>query len=514
MRRKIVALIGVLCLMLSACGGEQQRSASSDTASVPAVGSSTEAAEAAVESVKSSLETGAEAPQDPVELGRWLWSLNEEKNQENYAVDYDVEMSLALDMDGESTTEKVSGRVRQIENQDGTVIYQSEEQYLNAVTTTWYADGMVYLSEPYGDYKAPMDLDAFREQVISDGSSDLMELSVDDFGTLTGEITDSGYVLTYGDVALEAWMAFSEMLDGMLEGVDGGCEQFELSGTVTLDRDGNMLRHEMKMEVSFDVLGVMLTEHVDMTQSVNSYNESVTISVPVHDDAFVDMSDIQIPSLFADGFNGTLAQNALHYEDTMTLSISDPAGGIADTYVQQDTIAYFLAGDGLHVVWDTSTLMDGEVVNWSNDSYVAGSGTFTDNTGESQYTYDDGSFGEDIAAFVTLYADSFDAGNHYQLTQEGSQRVLTFDIDEDYISSLLSGNLSSFGTGVDYDEATEANCRGTMTVWFDGSGLMVSQLLDVTAELTYETGVISVAMTDRGDVLAMGDDVTVSGAGY
>lgn len=526
MRMRILALTAALCLLLSACGGEAAGRSAETEASVSAAEESVSASEApAVESEnpteepaedpESSLETEAQAaPEDPVELGRWLWALNEEKDQENYAVDYDMDMTIRVELDGESTTEKVSTRIRQIEHEDGTVTYQSEEQYMNAVTKTWYDDGMVYLSDPYGDYKAPMDLDTFRETYINDGSSDLLELTADDFGTLTGEATGSGYVLTYGDVALDAWMTFSGMFDDALEGLDGGCESFSLNGTVTLDKDGNMLRHDMQMSVSFDIMGMTLVEDLTMVQSVNGYNESVSISAPADDDVFVDMSDIEIPSVFADGFNGTLAQDALHYQDTMTLSVSDPSQGITDVYTQQDDIVYSFESDGLHVVWDTSLLDGGQVVSWSNDSYAAGVGAITDETGEAPYTYDDDSFGSDIAGFITLYTDSFDAGNHYQLAQDGDQMVLTYDIDSDYVRGLLSGYLEGYGTGVDYDEAEAKECRGTMSIWFDMSGLMVSQLLDVSAELTYETGVLSVSLTDQGDVLAMGSDVALTGAGY
>lgn len=498
MKTKLLALGMALCLLLSACGsGETAQSSKAEPESTKAE-STASVQESAPES---SLEELAEAPQDPEELGAWLWELNETQDAVHYAMDFDMDMSVKISIGEETSTEKVKTRIRQIRREDGTMAYQTEQRYLDTQSELWYDDGMVYLSDDYGDYKAPMDLDLFQEQYIDNGSSDLMELSPEDFGTLTGEETDTGYVLTYGDVALEAWMAFSGMLDGMLDVVDGSCEDFTLSGTVTMDRKGNMIRHEMYMSVSVQVMGITMDEELEMLQSVNSVDENVSIVVPENDEDFRDVGDIAIPKTFCDGFNSTLAQDSLGYQSAWTLELSDQAEGLATTYGQEDDIHYSFDETGLQVAWTTTATVDGEVVGWTEDSYAGGEGVLKDPDGEEPYIYDDESFGEDIAAFLTAYVESFDSGSGYAQTPEGD---LAYDLDAEYAESLLDSYLTDMETGVDIGEALEKFVQGGMEVRFNADGAMVSQELVITAELTYEVGTISVTFRDFGEVIQMG----------
>ena len=517
MTRRLTALAAALCLLLCACGGNPQSSAAEPDSPAPAedtpVSEVQEPAEVPPVSAEEPAANAEEAPEDPAELGQWLWALSEQRDAEIYAEDYDMDMSMIVDLDGESTTEKVSGRVRQIEREDGTVLYQSEEQYQNTVTTTWYGDGVVYLSDTYGNFKAPMDVDSFREEYLSNGNSDLLELSPGDFEVLTGEKTDTGYTVTYGGVALDAWMAFSDLFGEItaLLGEDNfSCESFTLDGTVTLDETGATRRHEMHLQASFSVAGMTLTEQIDMTMVSNAVNEDVTVTLPADDSSFRDVSDIEIPTVFVDGFNSTLAQDALSYRDTMTMDVSDPAQGLSDQYIQQDDLTYFFDSVGLNVAWTTTVTRNGEVLSQSKDSYSGGSGTISDDTGDSEYTYDDDSFGTDIASFITYYTDSFDSGNQFVLEPDSTGATLTYDLSGEYVEMLFASYLSSFDTGVDPSEASEQLYSGTMTVCFDQLGLMVSQRLDASAELTYQSGTISVTLQDQGDVTAQGLDVVIS----
>ena len=61
--------------------------------------------------------------------------------------------------------------------------------------------------------------------------------------------------------------------------------------------------------------------------------------------------------------------------------------------------------------------------------------------------------------------------------------------------------MESYETGVDYREASEQKCEGSMSVWFDETGALAEQKLEVSAELTFEAGVISVTVEDHGLVL-------------
>lgn len=522
MKRRIIALAAALCLLLGACG--QTTSEAAETGqSVPVEDSAPAAPESpapespAPVSAEEPAASADAAPEDPAELGKWLWALSEQRDAEIFAQDYDMDMSITVDLDGEGSTEKVSGRVRQIERDDGSVLYQSEEQYQNTVTKTWYGDGVVYLSDTYGNFKAPMDADSFREGYLDNGNSDLLALSPEDFETLTGEKTGSGYTVTYSGAALDTWMAFSGLFGDVMDtlGEDNfTCESFTLDGTVTLDETGATRHHEMHLQASFTVLGMTLTEQIDMTMDSNSFNEDVTVTLPADDGSFRDVSDIEIPTMFVTGINGTLSQQALTYQDTMTLDISDLAQGLSDQYIQQDDLTYFFDLDGLNVEWRTTATLNGELLDQTTDSYSGGVGTISGTDGDSEYSYDDDSFGTDIASFITLYTVSFDFGDQFVLEPDGSNMKLTYDLSSEYVESLLMGYLDNFSTGVDLSEASEQTYSGTMTLWFDAAGLMVSQRLDAAAELTYQSGTITVSLTDQGDVTALGPNVEITSAEF
>ncbi len=465
-------------------------------------------------SMESTDASSSTAPDDPEALGRWLWQLNETKEAETFAVDYDLDMSIDIALDEEVTTEKMTTRVKQITREDGTITFQSEQQYLNSVTSIWYDDGMIYLSDPYGDYKAPMDLNAFRESYINDNNSNILKLDSDSFGTLIGEKTDTGYVLTYGDVALEAWMAFSGLVESTVSdlGIPGSCEDFTLEGSMVLDQDGYQVRHDMHITFAFDILGMRLTETLDLTQTVNNRNENVSISIPADDSVFSEMSDISIPSVFANGYSASLAQEAMAYQDTMALHVSDES--INHTYIQQDDISYLLDDQGLTVSWYTIVSQDGTTVQWSSDSYHGGQGTIIDSTGETPYTYDDDSFGQDIANFITIYTDSFDYGYNYTLDADGDYTKLTYDLEPEYVEMVLDSYTEYYETGISLADASSITSHGTMTVWFDFSGLMVSQSLQCTSDLTLETGPITVSLEDNGKITAFGEDVSFPDDNY
>ena len=92
----------------------------------------------------------------PEELAQWAWAQMEAHDEESYAVDYDIDMTVSVELDGESTTQKISGRVKEIDSEtDGDMTYESM-QMNGAVTETWIGGGYVYLADADGKYKAPV----------------------------------------------------------------------------------------------------------------------------------------------------------------------------------------------------------------------------------------------------------------------------------------------------------------------------------------------------------------------
>lgn len=506
MKKRMLTVCLALCLLLTACGGvpiqlPESARATAEEGSVP--------------------EERLEEDMDPEELGKWLLELMKD-SKKHYALDYDMEMKLKADMLGESVSESLKGRSRSIEPKDGEAVYQIDTQYGGETTSVCYADGMMYLESAYGNYKAPIDLKEFREEymgqtlidMILSESEPLLGMKAEDiYEHLEGRETESGYVLEYEGIDPEAWQDFSKFLDGILgnmmedaelDGEDAafGLEDLEISGEYAMDKDGEPQRHRVKIRFEMSLLGMTMTAEETVEVKVNGYDDEVRISVPEDDESFRSMSDIHIPEVFSNGFNSALSREDMHYQDTLTLRLSDAGQGLEDVYIQQDDLEYTMDFGGLTARWDTGYLKNDQVTRWSCDSYSGGEGVITDQDGEREYTYDDDIFLADMLGFIALYTDSFDSGSDYRLEQEDFRQCLTYTLSEDYMAMLLEEFLEGYETGVDYLEALEEELWGTVSIWFDETGTLAEQKLELAAELTYEAGVISVTLEDHGTVLS------------
>lgn len=512
MWKKMLALLTVFCL-LAGCGAGSQvaQQAAEQNAAASAADSTPEASTAPAESALEEAPTALEgAPEDPAELGKWLL----EQTKTYYAVDYDMDTSVLITVAGEESTVNLSTRQKQIEHEDGSLTVQQEEQLLGTITKTWFDDGMVYFSDASGNYKAPLDLEAFMAQFLG-SAEETLDLGTDSFDGLTAEQTDSGYTVTYQGIAPELISTVFGMVENLLGdiGLSDNPPDLSMEGAIFFDPDGYMLRHEIHMTMTADLLGETLTEEIDAVQVINNINEKVSIAVPADDETFMEMSDINIPTVFYTGYDTTLAQDAITYQDTMALTITD--GSATDTYIQQDDISYRMDFSGLSVVWNSNTSCNGETIDWLTDTYACGEGTLEDSAGVEPYTYDDESFSLDIVDFVLYYTDSFDYGSNFLMETEGSLTKLTYDVAPEYVETVLDGFSESLATGVSFADASSIVSSGTMTAWFDSAtGLMVSQRFQGTSDLTLETGVITVSLEDSGDITALGSDVVLTGNGY
>lgn len=508
MRKKWTALAVALCMLLSGCGGTGAASSAPESAPAAAETSvqneapATEATETPKpEESQAAAETGSMTPE---ELGQWAWAQMETYDEASYAVDYDMDMAITVDIDGESTTQKVSGRVKEIDSDtDGDISYQSM-QMNGAVTESWYGGGYVYLSDSNGKYKAPIsDEDDLDEQNSAD---DLLELDAGSFGTLTAEKTDKGYTVTFGDPSLDTWMAFSDMLSGVDEGVN--CTAFTLDGTVEMDENGALRKLTMEMSAQFDLMGMTMNETATISQTINCYDGDVTIHVPEDDADFRELSDISLPTAFIDGYNALLSQYGVSYQSQLNINITD--GTDADDYVEENTIDYIYdEDDGLRLTWDVSQTLNGET-SQSSETYANGEGTVVDESGESSYTYDDASFLTDVQNVIAYYSDCFAYGSDYQLEQDGDYQKLTMTLDSEYVEAVAAAYLDAVGAEIDMDEATEIASDGTISFWYDLSGMLVMQLYQGTCKMTYTGAELTVSVTDNGAVLAVNDGVTVN----
>ncbi len=512
MRKKWMALAMVLCLLLSGCGGTGGASSAPEKAASAAASEQVEAPKAepsaaeTEEPVADSHVAAETGDMTPEELGKWAWQQMEAYNEAAYAIDYDMDMAVTVELDGESTSQKVSGRVKEMNSEtDGSISYENM-QMNGAVTESWYGGGYVYLSDGNGKYKAPMDAAEYEEQ-NQDGAGDLLELDESNFGTLTAEATDKGYTVAFGDPTLDTWMVFSDLMSSVGDGVT--CTAFTLDGTVEMNQDGALRKLDMELSVQFDIMGMTLSETVVLSQTVNSYDDDVSIHVPEDDAEFREVSDISLPTAFINGFHTLLSQSGVSYQSQLNLNITD--GTDTDDYVEENTISYvYDEDDGLSVNWDTTATLNGESAGHSSETYANGEGTLVDETGESSYTYDDESFLSDVQNVIAYYSDCFAYGSDYQLEQDGDYQKLTMTLDSEYVEAVAAAYLDAVGAEIDLDEASEIASDGTISFWFDLSGMLVMQQYQGTCKMTYTGAELTVTVADNGAVMAVNDGVTVN----
>lgn len=511
MRKKWTALAVVLCLLLSGCGGAGAASSVPAESTTPAAAS--EQAEVSVTETNAAEAADSQATANagdmaPEELAQWAWAQMEAHDEESYAVDYDIDMTVSVELDGESTTQKVSGRVKEIDSEtDGDMTYESM-QMNGAVTETWIGGGYVYLADADGKYKAPVS-DDDDEQEDQNGAEDLLEIDVSKFGTMTAEATGKGYAVTFGDPDLDTWMEFSDLLSAAGDGVT--CNSFTLDGTVEMDETGALSKLDMELSAELDIMGTTMKENVSLSQTINNYDDGVSINLPEDDADFREVSDINLPTAFINGFNTLLSQYGVSYQDELTIGISD--GTNTDTYVEDNVVNYLYDEDnGLSATWETDQTLNGEAIGQTIDAYAGGEGTQVIDGEESSYTYDDASMLSDIQIYLTMYADSFTYGSDYQLEQDGDYQKLSMTLDSEYVEYLVSTYLSALETDISFDEASDIASEGTISFWFDLNGMLVMQQLDTSCTLSSTDAEYTITVSATGAVMAVNDAVTV-GAG-
>ena len=501
MKRKWMALALTLCLLLSGCGGGTSK---------PEAASSEQQiqTEAEISAVVLDDEETAEPAEDsqvdaavddmtPEELGQWAWNQLEAHSEASYAKDYDMEISVTVDIGGESTTQKANGRVKKIDSETDGYMYYEKMQVNGEVTENWYGNGYAYLSDSYGQYKAPMDEDAYDEMMNGEDTEDL---DADDLGILTAEKTDKGYTVTYGDLDLELWTVFADGFVGVDENTT--CTAFTLDGTVEMDANGAI--HEQKMEITgqFDIYGETMTQTISMSQSVINYDDGVSIRLPEDDEDFREVSDISLPETILDGFSALLGQYGVSYQSEIGIAVSD--GTSSDEYVVDDTIHYIYGFDeNLYMSWNTTQMLNGETVNQISDTFDSGEGTQVINGEENNYLSDDEMMLSDIQNFIAYYTDCLAYGSDYQLEQDGEKQKLTMKLDSEYVEAIVSDYLSSMDAGIDFEEASKIVTEGTMSFWLSPDGMLVSQRFEGTCTLSYTGAELTVTAYDQGDVLTI-----------
>lgn len=489
--RKMIALILVLALLLCGCGSTQT-SGSFTPATSDSSGPVTESAAASV-----SEDSTAE---DPTVLARQIWAMADEASQALYATDYDLSIKLEIELDSETTYVQTSVRTKTIDSETDPMTYvQSTTD--GSVTEVWYGEGTLYQSSPSGRYCVPMSYEDFLAQEETDNEDQaLLELDPDSFGKLFAQTSDNYYTINFSQPTLETWVAFSDLL-----GVDDetvSCSHFDLEGSMQCDLEGNVTQVKMDMELTLDILGVATNMTVTVNQLTMGTNQDVTIELPDTGD-FTELSDLSIPTAMSTAQLVTTAQPNLQYQNIWALVLSGDT--VADVVTQEDLITYVTTETGLQAQWDRSIVINDETAYASSDVYADGSGVITDTDGESQYDYDDESMQLDITDFIFGTSEAMSYGTDF--TTKDS--TLTFNLTEEYAETKLLEALTGFEIGYIMTDGTVESLSGDMVYVIDDSGLLLSQLMTITAEVSYEGELITISLMDGGDVLAIGSDVVM-----
>lgn len=490
--RKMIAMLLCLTLLLCGCGSTE---ASAPKASEP----STVAPASEISPEETSVSEDDTAG-DPAELAKQIWAMADEAEKNVYAADYDLSMKLEMEMNGETTSVQSSIRSMSIHSETDPMSYVKTTTN-GEVTEVWYGDGTYYQSNTLGRYSVPMSYEDYEAQEdTADEDQALLELEPENFGKLSAVSSDNFYTVTFSQPTLETWVTFADLL-----GVDDEtvtCSHFDLEGSMQCDLEGNVTQVKLEMELSLDIMGIPTNMTVTVNQLTMGTNEEVTIELPDAGD-FTALEDLSIPTALSTAQLVTSAQPNLQYQNIWALVFSESTVSTAIT--QNDVITYVTDETGLQAQWDRSIVINDETAYTYSDVYANGSGVITDTDGESEYSYDDESMLLDITDFIFGTSEAMAYGADF--TTEGN--TLTFNLTEEYTEAKLLEALTGFEVGYIMTDGTVENLSGDMVYVIDDSGLLLSQLMTITAEVSYEGEIVTVTLMDGGDVLAIGSDVVM-----
>lgn len=512
--RKMIAILLCLCLLLCGCGGNETTPASESVSTAESTVSAPQDPSTPEASVS---ETAPEEsiPEDPDELAKWVFRLLDDTQSAMTAYDVDITESSTTTQLGESTTGKSSYRVRELVGEDGSVTFHRSQQSDGLTEDIWFQDGTIYKSDYTGYFKAPMEQEAFLDEYGV--FVEMEEIDENSFSTLSAEVTDTGYILTYGDLTVDAAMVLMDFYTDRLNeelaglGIEVKLTSYSQSGVTELTKEGYPIRDDCTVTMTYSMAGIECEFQVEQTSIYNQVNSDLQINVPVDDADYISLSDITIPELFITGYTLTMSNYALEYQNAMALSVSD--GETEDVYLATDVISYISGTDGLSAYWESASLCNDQVLEYSTDEYAAGEGVYTSSIGSESYTYDDYTYLSDISSFISYNSDSFDYGSNFVLTPDGETTVLTYDLDPEY-AELAVGDYLLMYTDLTLEDASSCTASGTMTVGFDASGMVVVQSLACVCEADFDGTVLTFTLTDAGYVSALNDSVVLGGTSH
>ena len=512
--RKMIAIGLCLCLLLCGCGGNETTPASTTAAGNSAVSVPAEVSAAEVVAEPSVHEDGG--PTDPVELAKWVWAMADETSDNHYAEDYDLSMTMEMDMDGEYSFTQISARIKTISSATGNYAYSKADGTTwagdypsNTYTESWYGDGMYYLSDSLGNYKVPMTYEEYEAQDdASDDSSSQMiaELNPEDFGSLYASRTDLGYTVTFSKPTLETWMAFS----GLLTSDDQEsitCEAFSLSGTIQCDLDGNITQLKLDMTITVDIMGVPMTMQYEANQITMGYDNKVKIELPTEDETYLELPNLSIPTALYTSQLITNALPSLQYQGVYLITLADDYS--VETILQTDNIGYITDDVGVRGVWNTVVTTNDETTYSSSDVFEYGSGIFTDPEGEQPYECNDSQFIDSIQTMITANLSTFSFGTDFQLSEENGVSVLTYNLEQTYVEEWMLNTLDAIDIAYFMDDSDIQASSGTVSLWIDASGLLISNIATLNVEVIYEDTPVTLSLQTGGDIVAIGDSVVL-----
>lgn len=147
---------------------------------------------------------------------------------------------------------------------------------------SYYTDGYYYLDSADSKIKYTMDLDEIQNQVAST-TLQTTDLEEDDFKEISMEKKDDGQLITYTingdsmtDIANSAFGALSELLAG----ADMQMDIQDISGTMTVNKDGYASAYFMHMPFTMEVQGQEMSINMDIDVTYAEPGKEVSAELP------------------------------------------------------------------------------------------------------------------------------------------------------------------------------------------------------------------------------------------
>lgn len=220
-----------------------------------------------------------------------------EKQQAMTSMDASMKMGVSMDIAGESIEYDADMDIKasNLNEEDMQMSMQTNMNILGQEMTmnTYYTDGYYYMDAMGEKGKMAMDIAEITDTLKQ--NSAFTEIPADAYKSLEMAEEGGNRVLTYVADGSKLTEVVNSLMGSMMSAL-GGMEDMDMSlgdisGTLTVDKDFNVIAQTMKMDMTMTIEGMDVDASVDMDMTVNNPGQEVTVGLPDDLDSYEETTE-------------------------------------------------------------------------------------------------------------------------------------------------------------------------------------------------------------------------------